>query len=146
MFELQSIRDLNQRVNRLAKIGRPGAFPSHINLELAQPSPQRISGPAEVKSEQLVTLERQVERLKIQNKVVRISSHLVRLAERPPCIVSILQMLTEEVGSKSNFITNLEQEKSLLIKQLFQARSARATQQQNFHNTQRLTKNETTFM
>ena len=32
-------------------------------------------------------------------------------------------MLTEEVGKKSNFITNLEQEKSALIKQLFQARS-----------------------
>ena len=40
--------------------------------------------------------------------------------------ISFFQLLTEEVGKKGNFITNLEQEKSVLIKQLFQARSAAA--------------------
>ncbi len=48
----------------------------------------------------ITMLERQIERLKLQNK-----------------------QLTEEVGAKSNQITNLEQEKSALIRQLFQARS-----------------------
>ena len=48
-----------------------------------------------------VILQNQIERLKFQNK-----------------------MLTEELGKKGVAITNLEQEKSVLIKQLFQAKSS----------------------
>ena len=100
-FELQSISELNQRVQRLTDTGRPGGFPSHINLAVGQATPPSATPP------QLSLMERQIERLKQQNK-----------------------LLTVEVGRKSNFITNLEQEKSLLIRQLFQARSLMATRPQ----------------
>lgn len=48
----------------------------------------------------IAQMERQIQRLKDQNK-----------------------QLTKEVGEKSNTITNLERDKSVLIRQLFQARA-----------------------
>ncbi len=101
MFELRSIHELNQRIESLTMSGKPGGFPTHMNLHVTQQQQHQDRGATEGSQDVLI---RQIHRLKEQNK-----------------------MLTEEVGRKSNFITNLEQEKSVLIKQLFQARSAVAS-------------------
>jgi hypothetical protein len=103
MFELRSIGDLNQRLDCLAVSGRPGGFPTHINLQMRAPT-TAASAPGPSTSSEGEVMSRQIQRLKDQNK-----------------------MLTEEVGRTSNFITNLEQEKSALIRQLFQARSVAAS-------------------
>lgn len=71
-------------------------FPAHMNLEVAVHAQMPPPSDMEV-------MARQIQRLKEQNR-----------------------MLTEEVGRKCNGITNLEQEKSVLIRQLFQARSLAA--------------------
>merc|ERR1712039_656067 len=72
------------------------SFPAHMNLEVAAHAQMPPPSDMEV-------MARQIHRLKEQNR-----------------------MLTEEVGRKCNAITNLEQEKSVLIRQLFQARSLAA--------------------
>ena len=66
IFELQSIRELNQRLKCLTDSGRPGGFPSHINLQVQQDR-QQIGSASDDDS----LLARQVERLKEQNKVRR---------------------------------------------------------------------------
>ena len=132
MFELQSIQELNQRLSCLALSVRPGGFPTHINLQLNNNGSNATTAISPSKP----VMERQIQRLKDQNR-----------------------MLTEEVGRKSNHITNLEQEKSALIKQLFQARSAarahqgHANQQhpmqrmmQQQQQTSSSSANDTTFM
>ena len=126
MFELNSIRELNHRLSRLMDLstgqkqyiggenvlnsnlsndknlstkydatenthGNYG-FPTHMNLELGKTNSTQSS----CKQQNEILLERQVQRLKEQNK-----------------------QLTHEVGQKSNQVTALEQEKRTLIKQLF---------------------------
>ena len=135
MFELNSIRELNHRLSRLMDLSsgqkqyiggekanhfsatidnKPNnalegsennqgcyGFPTHMNLELTKNNSTQ-------NSQNALLLERQVQRLKEQNK-----------------------QLTQEVGHKSNQVTALEQEKRTLIKQLFHRPSSSNSSHQN---------------
>ena len=83
-------------------------FPTHMNLEIAKS--QNLSSSSNHINNNTLLLERQVQRLKEQNR-----------------------QLTSEVGQKSNQMTALEQEKRTLIKQLFQ-RSNSATTMNTHHS------------
>ena len=142
MFELNSIRVLNHRLSRLmdlstgqkqytggesiqqsnhtddknqcaqqeAKAHSQGnyGFPTHMNLELTKTNSTQNS----FHQQNALLLERQVQRLKEQNK-----------------------QLTHEVGQKSNQVTALEQEKRTLIKQLFHRPNTSASTIQNNKST-----------
>ena len=125
MFELNSIRELNHRLGRLMNLSTGGiqkqfgngpmsqdiqenvenqfnsGFPTHMNLELNKSVSQNTQ-------HQNLLLERQVQRLKEQNR-----------------------QLTQEVGQKSNRVTALEQEKRTVIKQLFHRPPAHHPAQMN---------------
>ena len=79
-------------------------FPTHMNLELTKNNLTQNS----LYQQNALLLERQVQRLKEQNK-----------------------QLTQEVGQKSNQVTALEQEKRTLIKQLFHRPSSSNSSHQN---------------
>ena len=83
-------------------------FPTHMNLEIAKS--QNLSSFSNHINNNTLLLERQVQRLKEQNR-----------------------QLTQEVGQKSNQMTALEQEKRTLIKQLFQRSNSAATM--NIHHS-----------
>lgn len=89
LFQNARIQEVNQHLNCLMSADM--SFPLSINLAVSPPPAQS--------REQLET-ERQVVRLKEQNR-----------------------LLTEEVGKKSTAITVLDQEKSALIRELFQSRA-----------------------
>ncbi len=74
VFELQSLRELNQRLGSLLAVsgGRPGGgFPTHYNLHVQMPAapPPPPPPPQETDDDRVSLLVRQVERLKSQNKV-----------------------------------------------------------------------------
>ena len=141
MFELNSIRELNHRLSRLMDLstgqkqyiggenfqhsnsnnekntksaleaventhGNYG-FPTHMNLELTKTNATQNS----MHQQNALLLERQVQRLKEQNK-----------------------QLTHEVGQKSNQVTALEQEKRTLIKQLFHRPNSSSSNSSNQNN------------
>jgi len=92
VFQIARIGEVNQMINSL--ITEDISFSLGMNLALGDRTSFNIS------SSNSKELERQISRLKDQNK-----------------------LLTEEVSKKSNAITVLDQEKGALIRELFQARS-----------------------
>ncbi len=77
VFELQSLRELNQRLGSLLAVsggGRPGGgFPTHYDLQVKTPPRAALTAPPppppQETDDRVSLLMRQVERLKSQNKV-----------------------------------------------------------------------------
>ena len=101
IFEVQRIRDFGHRLHSLAdsKLENNGSARGSV-LTSSVPNVNQDHQKITRLEASLSMQSKQVDRLKHQNK-----------------------MLTEEVSKKSNVITSLEQEKSLLIRQLFEARA-----------------------
>ena len=92
------IHEVNQHLNCL--MSSDMTFPMSINLAVGGAANNSANNTANNNNQQPKDLERQISRLKDQNR-----------------------LLTEEVSKKSKAMTVLDQEKSALIRDLFQARA-----------------------
>lgn len=107
-FQATRIQNLNQHLSSLRESAN--TFPVHMNLAIRPLNGIRGGDPNQPK--QLVVNPNLVNKLKEQNK-----------------------MLTEEVGRKCERITQLEREKSSLIRELFQARTYSSYYNGDFDDT-----------
>ena len=135
-FELNSIRELSQRLTRLIQVSssghahngggtadlldlsnasagsgpnlgeRNGRFPTHINLEISKSHQPPRHHP-------ITALKQGPGPVVDPDKVQLLERQIQRLKEQN-------QQLTLEVGKKSNQVTSLENEKRSLIRQIFQ--------------------------
>ena len=104
-----NLSNINSASTRETGLHPSYGFPTHMNLEIAKS--QNLSSSSNHLNNNTLLLERQVQRLKEQNR-----------------------QLTQEVGQKCNQMTALEQEKRSLIKQLFQRSNSATTTMNNHHS------------
>lgn len=101
IFELCSLRELNQRLNCLVSSGKPGVFPAHINLEM-ESSNNNSNGP-------MAQLERRIERLQDQNKqltqeVGRQSNRVTALEQEKRTLIR--QLFQQSSASSTNTLSS----------------------------------------